>query len=94
MAAIESANKGTTSTTWAWRQVKIRRPAGGQQHSTAKPSRWFGRARRDPREPLTLTIKYRGGEECWYEVHARGEVGRFPGHVALHDVLREVNQLD
>lgn len=72
----------------------MRRPAGGQQHSAPKAPRWFGRAKRDPREPLTIKVKYRGGEECWYEVHARGSIGRFPGSVALHDVMREINVVE
>lgn len=69
----------------------MRRPAGGQKTAAAGARRWFGRAQRDPREPLTIKVKYRGGEECWYEIHARGAVGRFPGHVALHDAMSEIN---
>lgn len=70
----------------------MRRPAGGQSTASARAVRWFGRAQRNPREPLTIKVKYRGGEECWYEVHARGAIGRFPGHTALHDAMREINQ--
>lgn len=71
----------------------MRRPAGGQSTAAAGARRWFHRAPREPRDPLTIKVKYRGGDECWYEVHARGEVGRFPGHVALHDMMREINRV-
>lgn len=93
------AQAGTTygrspSTTWEWKKVKIRRPAGGQQARGPKGRRWYGRSRWDPREPLTLKVSYRGGEECWYEVHSRGSMGRFHGATALHDVMREIHQVD
>lgn len=39
---------------------------------------------------MTITIKYRGGAECWYEIRARGSLGRFHGATALHDVMREI----
>jgi hypothetical protein len=42
--------------------------------------------------PITVSVSYRGGPEAWYEVHARGSVGRFPGYVALHDVMAEINR--
>lgn len=70
------------------------RPAGGHSDGAPKAPRWFGRARRNPREPLTLTIKLRGGPECWYEVHARGSIGRFPGSTQLHDLMSEINVTD
>lgn len=72
----------------------MRRPAGGQEGSTPKASRWYSRPFREPREPLTLKVKFRGGAECWYEIHARGEIGRFPGHASLHDVMSEINRVD
>jgi len=46
---------------------------------------------RDPRDPLTVTVTYRGGSECWWEIRARGVVIRRPGHVALHDVLSHLS---
>lgn len=79
------------STTFEWRQVKISRPAGGQKNSAPKALRWFGLPRRNPRDPLHLTIKYRGGPECWVEVHARGRIGRFPGTIQLVDLVKMVN---
>lgn len=80
------------STTWAWVPVKIRRPAGGQETAPKGRSRFWSRPKRDPRQTLTLSIKYRGGPGCWYEVHARGCVARYPGIVALHDVMTDINR--
>lgn len=48
-------------------------------------------SRRDPRDPLQVTVKYRGGPECWYEIKARGATVRVPGHVALHDLMLTIN---
>lgn len=90
----EDPNTSMPSTTWEFKRVRVRRPPNGQKGSPPKAVRWFRLPHRNPREPLTIKVKYRGGEECWYEVHARGEVGRFPGYVALHDVMREINQVE
>lgn len=79
------------STTFEWKRVKVRRPAGGQQGSRPKGARWWHLPSRNPRERLSITLKYRGGPECWYEVSARGAVGRFPGYVQLHDLMQEIN---
>lgn len=51
-------------------------------------------SRRDARQPITLTLRYRGGGEAWWEVTARGTKWRFPGYLALHDVMREVLNLE
>ena len=72
----------------------MRRPAGGHDAVGRKAARWFHLPLRDRRKPLTLTISYRGGPECWYEVHARGSIGRFPGYAALHDVMNEIYGVD
>lgn len=44
---------------------------------------------RDRRQPLNIRVVYRGGSECWWELRARGVTIRRPGHLSLHDVLRE-----
>lgn len=46
--------------------------------------------RRSPRDLMGLTVRYRGGPEAWWEVHARGRVWRFPGYVCLHDALSTI----
>ncbi len=81
-----------SSTTFEWRRTKIRRPAGGHSGSSPKARRFWALPPRNPREPLTIKVKYRGGPECWYEVHARGQVARYPGWVQLHDVMAEINR--
>lgn len=86
----KESNECSVSTTWAWRKVKISRPAGGQDHSAPQARRWRHLPKWDRRRRLTITVKYRGGPECWYEVSARGSMGRFPGHVALHDAVAEI----
>lgn len=78
------------STEWAWRRVRVSRPAGGHIGHAPKALRWFGLPRVNPREPVRLTIKLRGGPECWVEVHARGRVGRFPGTTCLYDMLTQI----
>lgn len=41
-----------------------------------------------------MSVTYRGGPECWWEIKARGEVWRVPGVIALHDVMRHIERLD
>jgi len=48
----------------------------------------------NPRKPVHLTIKLRGGAEAWVEVHSRGSVLRVPGHTAVYDVLRTICNAD
>lgn len=59
-----------------------------------KGGRWHLLPWRNPRTPLTITVRYRGGQEAWVEVTARGSTGRFHGATALFDVVAEVNQWD
>lgn len=90
------------STTFGWRKVRIRRPAGGQGDSAAQPHvsgssakrRFWGLPYRNPRVPLPLTVKLRGGAEAWVEVHCRGRIVRYPGYIAIVDVLLEACQDD
>jgi len=78
------------STTWSWEYRKIRvlrRQAPGKTARSALSGRlphW------NRREPLTITVKYRGGAESWVELRARGRTWRAPGHLALFDVLSEI----
>lgn len=83
-------NTRSSSTTGGWEYRKVRRRPKGQKPSTPKASRWGRRSALNPRDRLTLEIHFRGGAECWYEVRARGEVGRFPGYVDLHQVAQEI----
>jgi hypothetical protein len=83
-----------SSTTFAWRKVKISRPARAQALSAKPSSRWHRFSRRDMRQPIQLTVHLRGGPECWVEISGRGSMGRYPGHTSIYDVLRDVNNVD
>ena len=91
MLPIDESNDSSPSTRWEWRQVKVRPTAGGQKDARRRRGRFFGLPPRNPRQPLTLTIKFRGGPECWYEVHARGQIVRYPGVRCLHEIMDEIN---
>nr|CRY97664.1 hypothetical protein [uncultured prokaryote] len=52
--------------------------------------RWSQRHEVDPRQHLDLRVTYRGTSEALYMVTARGTRGLFTGHVAIHDIAREV----
>jgi len=39
---------------------------------------------------MHITVKFRGGPECWYEVHARGRIARYPGYLGIDDIMAEV----
>lgn len=74
------------STATRWKYVKIACPpeaigTGRRRRSTFSLSLW------PKRTPLTLKVSYRGGPECWYEIHTRGVVIRTPGHISLHDLM-------
>lgn len=83
-------NKCTPSTTWEWRKVKIQRRSQSPSSASPQGASHALRADWNPREPLTVTVRYRGGPEAWIELKARGETYRMPGHVALFDALSSV----
>ena len=87
-----SKNTRSGSTTWVPTIDKMRgsRPPGARRAAGA--ARWWQFARRDPRAPLTVTIRYRGGNEAWWYIEARGSSGAFPGYRSLHDVMAEINE--
>jgi len=81
------------STRWAFKRVRVGRPPEATGTVRAQRAHRYALPKRDPRVPLTVTVKYRGGPECWYEIQARGTVWRFPGWVSLHDAMEQVNRL-
>ena len=93
MAASKKIPAQIPSTTWEWKRVKVSASRREGRQNVPKAPRWGRLARRNPKDALTLRITYRGGAECWYLVEARGSHGVFPGHAALHDVMRKINNI-
>lgn len=79
------------STRWEWKRVKMARPPEATGHSVPKGHRWRRLPRRNPRTPLGITVKLRGGPEGWVEVHARGDLARYPGYTTILDIVMDVN---
>ena len=90
MSTHSDKNTSSGSTTWAWRRVKISERPPGPYGTAAEGVRRKRLTARNPRDPLTVTIAYRGGAECWWEIRSRGVTLRRPGSLALHDVLSEL----
>lgn len=90
--AQRATNKRPPSTTTVWKTTRIRKRPAGPAGTVAKGARWSSRSKVNPRDRLTISIGFRGGAECWYEVHARGASGYFHGATALHDVVSEITQ--
>lgn len=91
-AKRDNKSPGRVSTTWVHKPDRIRAGSAPQARRAAGSSRWGRLSRRRAEERLTITVKYRGGAECWYHIEARGSGGAFPGVMALHDVMREINE--
>ena len=68
----------------------MRRNPAGQASTSRRGRRWYGLPKRRMEDGLTVKITYRGGAEAWWLVEARGRSGVFPGHLCIHDVMREV----
>lgn len=75
------------STTWAWRKVKLRAVPPGQGIASPKatPSRFCLAPKRG--QWLQIEVRYHGGSESSYVLRYRGNSWRFPGWMALADVL-------
>lgn len=59
--------------------------------SAPKGHRWMQLPRRNPRTPLTCTVKLRGGPEAWVEIHSRGDFARVPGYVTIAELVYWMN---
>lgn len=79
------------STKWEWRLCRVAAgPApAGDSRSQSVHSR--SRRSRDAYLPLTIQVRFRGGSEASWLIQYRGLAKRFPGHLALHDVLAELS---
>lgn len=88
----QDGNGRLASTRWEWRRVKIARAPQAPGDRRPKGGRWRRFIPRDPSQWVTLRVKYTGGPEAWFLVDARGERNPIPGHTALVDLMRDVNQ--
>lgn len=87
------SNTYSGSTTFEWRRVKIARPPEANGNSRPKGGLSYFKALSPfdwRRRPLTMTVVYRGGAECWVEIRSRGGVLRRPGVTSLIDVVAEL----
>lgn len=80
------SNTGTPSTRWAYRKVKITRAPKAQGDRGPQAHNFVGLSRVPAKEPVHLSLVYRGGSEAWWLVTARGRKVMLPGWMALHDV--------
>lgn len=92
MAINHDTNPSSPSTTWGWRRVKISQAPQANGTARRKAPRWHGLHPWPRREPLTIKVTYRGGPECWVEIHSRGRIGRYPGYYTIYDVLSDIWQ--
>ena len=81
----ENTSSVSTHTSWKW--ARIRSAPQAIPSSGPKGPHTSQLARREARKPLTVTVVWRGGPECWWELRSRGAVVRVPGHVSVHDAL-------
>jgi hypothetical protein len=89
MAALPDPGSEHTfpSTTFVWKQVKMKPPPAGHTTARAKRGR-FGSLPTWPRHrDLTITIRHRGGAESWWLIQSRGRHAAFPGHLSIEDVM-------
>lgn len=79
------------STRWVTTRRKITSPPKADSASSAARTSTQSLAARNPRDPLQVTIVYRGGPEAWVEIRARGRVYRRPGWLDIFSVLDDIN---
>lgn len=84
-------NSSSPSATWIPQPARMRGSRRGAKQDGARRASFKLLRRRNPKDPLTLRIRYRGGAEAWWLIEARGTHQAFPGHLCLHDVLSAVN---
>lgn len=92
MPEREEPNTYSESTRWRYTRVRIKRAPEATEHSRPKGVRWRRFGKRDPRQPIQVTLKWRGGPEAWIEVTGRGETNRYPGFVSIAEIVLDINQ--
>jgi hypothetical protein len=84
-------NERSGSTTWTPKPDRLSIAARRASKTAGRSPSFRGLKRRDPREPLTIKVRYRGGSEAWVLVEARGVVQAYPGHLSAYDLLMAIN---
>lgn len=84
-------NSSSPSATWIPQRAKLPRSRRGAKQDGSKRPLFRNLRARNPREPLTIQVRYRGGAEAWWYIEARGTSQAFPGHLCLHDVMSSIN---
>jgi len=79
------------STTWIPKPDRMRGSRRGATQNGSQRPKFRSLRPRNPRERLTVTIRYRAGAEAWWLIEGRGTVQAFPGHLSLHDVFSALN---
>lgn len=92
MTSELNGERGTGSTRWVPRGERLSSSARGKTQHARRAYRWFGLRLSPADRKVTITVTYRGGAECWYNLEARGRHGVFPGVASLHDIMREIRQ--
>lgn len=77
------------STTIRWEPVRIG-PAL-DAHVTVRAQRApLPQSAWNPRQPITLTVRWRGGSEAYVSVEARGVKWIVPGHLSVLEMMLEI----
>src|SRR5215213_8195219 len=84
-------NDCSPSTTIVWETARIPRRRQPQSTAAAKQRPKSLLVTREEREPLFLTVTYKGGAEGWVIVQARGRVVPVPGWWSLLELVLDVN---
>lgn len=92
MAESQESNECSPSTYVAYKRVIVRGHPARRANRPAQQGRFSGLTRRNHRDRLTITLRYKGGAEGWWIIEARGRVGAFPSGMALVDVMAEINR--
>lgn len=79
------------STTWRSPQGTVSRAPQATGTAAARGVRLAQLPRRNPRDPLTVTVRYRGGPEGWVELRTRGATVRVPGHTDVASLVLLLN---
>lgn len=90
---VEGHTVWPVSTTWRSPSGTIARAPQATQDSRRPTGgvRFRRLPVRNPREPLGVTLIWRGGPEGWCELHARGATVRVPGHTCIAELVLLLN---